>query len=275
MNVPTTAQMSLLLACIALFAIAGVLSLLRIRRENERLRIAAKACAWSAIAASIALIIWHASGRHQWLPLDDNFEALIWLGLILALFVLYVQRRHPIGGLDWFIMPIVILLLIGAAVFGRTKPHTYLPTAWSWVHRAFSYGGAVAFAVAGGLGAMYLVANRRLRKKVVAGGIKLGNLERLEHSTLAAVTLGFALLTIGAFTGFAWHRYEELHDPSGHPPLSLWKIALTAIVWLIYAFVLHYPMNPRFRGRRAAILSIVGCVLMLGLLATVQLVAGK
>src|SRR5438477_2472085 len=166
-NVPNTAQISLLLICIALFAIGGIISLMRIRHESESLRIAAKACSWSAVTTGLALIIWHAMGRHQWLPLDDNFEALIWLGLILALFVLYVQRRHPIGGLDWFIMPMVILLLIGAAVFGSTKPHAYVSTTWSWVHRVFSYGGAIAFVIAGAVGAMYLVANRRLRNKSI------------------------------------------------------------------------------------------------------------
>ena len=210
--------MSLLFICIALFATGSVLSLLRIRRETESLRIAAKACSWTAITAGVALIAWHASARSQWLPLDDNFEALIWLGLILALFVVYVQRRHPIGGLDWFVMPMVILLLIGAAIFGRTSPREYLPTTWSWIHRLFSYGGAVAFVVAGSVGAMYLVANRRLRMKVMTGGPKLGNLERLEEVTLASVTLGFALLTVGAITGFIWFA-------SSHRPISVWKVS--------------------------------------------------
>lgn len=268
MEAPNAGQLSLLVACIVLFAVAGVLSLMRIRRETEGLRIASKACTWSAVATGIAVIVWHAMGRSQWLPLDDNFEALIWLGLILALFVLYVQRRHPIGGLDWFIMPMVILLLIGAAIFGRTKPHEYLPTTWSWIHRLFSYGGALSFLVAGSVGAMYLMANRRLRMKKMVGGPKLGNLERLEHVTLMAVTLGFALLTVGAVTGFVWFA-------SAHRPISGWKVTLTACVWVIYAFVLHSPINPRFRGRRAAILSIVGCVLMIGLLVTVQIVTGK
>jgi ABC-type uncharacterized transport system permease subunit len=36
-------------------------------------------------------------------------------------------------------------------------------------------------------------------------------------------------------------------------------------VWVVYAVVLHSPINPRFRGRRAAILSIIGCILTLGL----------
>jgi ABC-type uncharacterized transport system permease subunit len=264
--VPNTGQISLLLACIVLFVSSSVLSLMRIRRETESLRIAAKACAWSAMLIGVAVIAWHAAARSQWMPLDDNFESLIWLGLILALFMLYVQRRHPIAGLDWFIMPLVVLLLVGAAIFGRTKPREYLPTAWSWVHRVTSYGGTVAFAVAGAVGAMYLIANRRLRRKIVLDGPKLGNLERLERVNLASVTLGFALLTVGAVTGFIWFA-------SGHRSISVWKVGLTVGVWLVYAVALHAPINPSFRGRKVAILSIVGCILMLGLLVTVQLVS--
>src|SRR2546423_12606014 len=173
LEAPNAGQLSLLIACIALFAIAGVLSLMRIRRETEGLRIASKACAWSAVATGIAVIVWHAFGRSQWLPLDDNFEALIWLGLILAVFVLYVQRRHPIGGLDWFIMPMVILLLIGAAVFGSTQPHEYVNTTWAWGHRVFLYGGAIAFVIAGAVGAMDLVAHRPPRNKSTRRGPKL------------------------------------------------------------------------------------------------------
>ena len=122
-------------------------------------------------------------------------------GLLLALFVLYTQRIHPLRGLDWFVLPIVILLLAGAAVFGKTQPHEYRDTVWHWVHRVTSYGGAVAFAVAGAVGTMYLVTNRRLRTKRALPGPNLGSLERLEHLTLASVTLGFALLTVGTVTG--------------------------------------------------------------------------
>ena len=116
--------------------------------------------------------------------------------------------------------------------------------------------------------AMYLVASKRLRTKSMVGGPKLGSLERLEHVTLAAVTLGFALLTAGAVTGFIWVAFEDHR-------ISIWKMTLTSSVWFVYALVLHSPINPRFRGRRAAVLSIVGCVLMLGLLVAVQIVTAK
>jgi len=35
---------------------------------------------------------------------------------------------------------------------------------------------------------------------------------------------------------------------------------------VVYALVLHAPINPSFRGRKAAMLSILGFVLMVGTL---------
>jgi ABC-type transport system involved in cytochrome c biogenesis permease subunit len=39
----------------------------------------------------------------------------------------------------------------------------------------------------------------------------------------------------------------------------------------VYAIVLHARINPVFRGRKVAILSIVGCVLMVGTLVALNL----
>src|SRR5207249_773794 len=174
---------------------------------------------------------------------------------------LYLQRNKHLGALDWFVMPIVVLLLIFAAILGRTKYHDYVGGTWVWVHRVTAYGGAVAFAVAAAAGAMYVLASRRLREKRSVGP-QFGSLERLEHLTMTSVTLGFALLTIAMITGGV-----ELVGEGKHTPHA--KIVLAVIVWLIYAVVLHAPINPSFRGRKVAMLSIVGFLLMLGTIVTV------
>ena len=97
-----------------------------------------------------------------------------------------------------------------------------------------------------------------------------GSLERLEHYTRGSVTLGFALLTIGLITGLV----EILkHDGAMRIGAQWYRsptVLLTIGVWIIYAIVLHAPINPRFRGRRAAMLSIVGFVLMAGAIIAVQ-----
>jgi ABC-type uncharacterized transport system permease subunit len=267
---PNLGQVLLLIAAIVLFAAALGISLSRLRHERRWSRIAAKACTYFGVVLALIVLIWHAANRRSWLPLGDNFDAFIWLGLLLALFVLYVQRTHPIGGIDWFVLPIVMLLMLAAAIFGSARPHEYSRSAWRSVHYVTAYGGAVAFAVAGAMGAMYLLANRRVRVKdaAVLSGPSFSSLERLEHVTLVAVTTGFALLTVGAITGLVQMLFE-------HRATSPAKIVLTAMVWVIYGLVLHSPINPSFRGRKTALLSVLGFIAMAGVLVTVQLLPAK
>jgi ABC-type uncharacterized transport system permease subunit len=259
----TAGQLALLIAAAALFAAGMVLSVARLWKDNESLRLAAKACQYAGVLCGLGVLVWHSAARGTWRPLEDNFDAFVWLGLLLALFVLYTQRIHPLRGLDWFVLPIVVLLLVCAAVFGKAQPHEYKDSVWHWVHRITSYGGAVAFAVAGAVGTMYLVTNRRLRTKGALPGPNLGSLERLERLTLASVTLGFALLTVGTVTGL----FGMVRDDRTAPTT---KIVLAVAVWVVYAIVLHAPINPSFRGRKAAVLSVVGFVLMVGTLVAVQ-----
>ena len=271
-------QIALALVAATLFAVAAGLSLLRAGarwESSEPVRQAAKAAGYLGLLAGIGVLAWHSADRNTWLPLGDNFDTLACLGVLLAGFVLYVQAYRPLRGLDWFLLPVVALLLVSAAVFGRTKPHEYVVTTWSLVHRATAYGGAVAFAVAGAAGGMYLIANRRLRSKSArpAGpGLNHGSLERLERLTLSAVGLGFALLTVGAVTGLARIAQVQGDTTLGDRWFLSPKVLLALGVWVVYAVVLHSPINPSFRGRKAAVLSVVGFVLMIGTVVAAQFV---
>ncbi len=269
-EIPTLGQLMLLFAAVAMFVAAEVLSLLRLW-AGDRYRIPAKACFYGGIAFGLGVLVWHSARRGSWLPLADNFDALVWLALLLALFVAYTQRVHPLRGLDWFILPIVGMLLVAAAIFGRAKPHEYVGTVWSSIHLFTAFGGTAAFAVAAAVGAMYLIADRRLRSKRPA---PLGSLERLEHFTRVSVGLGFPLLTVGLITGFV--LAFDTHGSSTSP--SRWyespKVWLAFAAWLVFALVLHAPMNPVFRGRRAAMLSVLGFVLLIGTLVALQFTPG-
>ena len=65
-----------------------------------------------------------------------------------------------------------------------------------------------------------------------------------------------------------WREYRRVLKPCG-------AVVLTAAVWLVYALVLHSPINPSFRGRKTALLSVVGVVLMFGTIVAVNLVGGS
>src|SRR5438045_3623641 len=96
-----------------------------------------------------------------------------------------------------------------------------------------------------------------------------GNFERL-----VSVTVGFARLTIGLITGFARIVKEGGETRLGPHWFSSPKVILTIAVWVVYALVLHSPINPSFRGRKAAILSIVGFFLMISTIVAEQLMPG-
>jgi ABC-type uncharacterized transport system permease subunit len=265
---PTIGQLILLFVAILAFAVGGGMSVTRMWSDHAMPRIIARILLIAGIIACAGVIIWHSFTRGTWVPIGDNFDALVWLATLLALFVLYLQRHRQLGSLDWYVMPIVLLLLVWAAIFGRTDYHSYhsaVRDTWAWVHRVTSYVGAVAFAIAAAAGAMYVTASRRLRDKRQIGP-QFASLERLEHLTMTAVTLGFALLTVGMITG-GIQMMEDKHT-------SNTKIVLSAVVWVVYAIVLHAPINPSFRGRKVAVLSVVGFVLMLGTIVTVLLLPG-
>lgn len=266
----TDGQIVLVLLAAAMFAAGGILSAMRTWMHKEDVRPWLPVCLYGGIALSIATIIWHARTRQQWLPINDNFDALVWLAVLLALFVAYVQARKPLPGLEWFIMPVVILLLVCAAVFGRISPHNYKTIGkdtWLWVHSATAYGGAAVFAIAAAMGGLYMLASRKLRRKTKGPPPRFASLERLEHLMMLSVTVGFALLTIGAVTGFV--RIFDQSQKTAHL-----KLLLAMLAWIVYAVVMHSPINPIFRGRRAAILSVFGFVLMIGTLIAVQFMPG-
>ena len=267
----TAGQLTLLILSISLLGAATLVAWARLVGAWPGQRLLLRGLMAGGLAAAAGGLVWHAAMRGDWMPLGDNFQTLIWLGLLLGIFLVYLQVVRPLPGIESFILPVIVAMLVGAAVFGKTRPHDYVAgQTWEWVHHAAAYTSAVAFAIAFAVSARYLVVNRRLRRKQPVSGPPLGSLERLEHLTLSSVTLGFALLTVGLVMGLViiidqgWTRAVRggtLAEP---------KIWLGILVWLVYAVVLHAPINPRFRGRRAAILSVLGFFLMLGVLVAVQ-----
>jgi ABC-type transport system involved in cytochrome c biogenesis permease subunit len=251
------------------------MALMRLRRPSNTVRLAGKSSQYWSICLGLAALVWHCWARGSVLLPEDNFETLLALGLLLAIFAVYMQRVRPLPALDLFLLPIVVLMLASAAVFGRLSPSVYHAGGWwFWAHRVSTFGSAVAFAVAAAGGCMYLVASARLRKKNPEGAMPLGNLERLERITHSAVAAGFSLLTIGVITGVVRLAEQGSNTRMGPHWFASPKIWLGMGVWVVYAMALHSPINPAARGRRSAVLSIVGFCLMFGTLIAVQFMPG-
>lgn len=260
---PSIPQLVLVIVAAGLFSAGAVASsVVRARREMASL-------SFSVGGVVICLIaqLLHAIQRQDWLPLQDNFDALVWLAVLLAGATVYLQARRTVGRIEWFVLPVVVLLLIFAAVYGAARPHAYTNSLWAWTHRIGVYLlSPLLFAIAAGAGVMYLVLRAKLRRKH-PGPVdsSFGSLEKFERLNYATVLIGFVLLTIGIIAGFALKPAALGSNWYLQP-----KFLLSAGAYAVYAIVLHSPINPALRGKRTAILSIAGFALLLGVIVSVQ-----
>jgi len=67
------------------------------------------------------------------------------------------------------------------------------------------------------------------------------------------VAIGFLLLSIGIITGAVWANYAWGSYWSWDPK-ETWSL----ITWFVYAAFIHARLTRGWRGRRTAILSIIG-----------------
>ena len=128
-----------------------------------------------------------------------------------------------------------------------------------FVHTCCALLSYVAFLVAFVSGLLFLVQERQLNQKRMGMLFhRLPSLERLDRVNFWAVGVGFALLSIGLAYGFLgerklWGRWWS-GDPKECLTLALWGSYLA--LWLVRA-------RSTLRGRRVAVLSILGFSLVL------------
>ncbi len=90
----------------------------------------------------------------------------------------------------------------------------------------------------------------RIKDKLMAFANTLETLDEVGYKTIA---IGFPLLTVGIITGAVWAN-KAWGTYWGWDPKETWSL----ITWLMYAAYLHARLTRGWRGKRAAILSMVG-----------------
>jgi cytochrome c-type biogenesis protein CcsB len=131
-----------------------------------------------------------------------------------------------------------------------------LKSNWLIAHVVSCFVGYAAFAVSFGVSILYLFKTGSEKLSPRSAGSFwdfLPSSAALDEIGYKTIAIGFPLLTIGIVTGafwanVAWGTYWSWD------PKETWSL----IVWLIYAAYLHARITRGWRGKRAAILSIVG-----------------
>jgi ABC-type uncharacterized transport system permease subunit len=220
---------------------------------------------WIGGAIVLALLAWRALAvRSLMLPLQDFFDAFCLLAILLIGLIAYFRLRNILEHFTICLLPMIaILLLLGAMMGGLFQRSFHVNGAWGIVHLITVLGGSACFAAGCVGGCVYLLADRQLRRKHEAPTWRgLPALAAMERFLQRCAQIGFPLLTIAIISGV----FGAIQNPAafGNAGQVSPKLILAAAVWIIYALVLHVRFAPVFRGRRAAWLSIVGFVLLLG-----------
>lgn len=189
-------------------------------------------------------------------PVTSLFESLTFFAFAIVGVFLAFELRYNLRVLGAFVAPLAFAFSIFAA-FLPGEVRTLAPALnsyWLPVHVALLFFGNAVFAVAFGAAIMYLLMEKELkRKKMGAIFRRLPSLDVLDDINYRCLTIGFPLLTLGIITGSIWAEYAWGSYWSWDPK-EVWSL----ITWLLYAALLHGRLTVGWRGRKAAILAIVG-----------------
>ena len=192
-------------------------------------------------------------------PLTGFYESLIFFSWAIILLYIMMEWRTRTRILGLFVVPVAFLCLAFASLSPdmNTRIQPLVPALqsnWLTCHVLTCFMGYAAFTTACGAGFLYLIGDLGKSKAETS---KIQPLipapELLEELIYKSVLLGFILLTLGIFTGSVWAHYAWGSYWSWDPK-ETWSL----ITWLIYAILLHGRYVQGWRGRRLAMMALVG-----------------
>ncbi len=183
----------------------------------------------------------------------DIFGTLSIVALGLAATFLVLSLRKGLVPLGAFVAPLCLLLAAGSLV-GRQGPEAAhkMKSALLEAHIGSNIAGLSLFALAAAVALTYLISERLLRTRNVAGVFRrLPALDVMEKLSFRLVVIGFPLMTIGMVTGAF-----SIAQAGGLTTEQIGGI----VAWGIFGLVLIARQLMGWRGRRAALGTVVGFV---------------
>ncbi len=194
-------------------------------------------------------------------PLGSVYESLSFLAWAIVLVYLFTEFRYGNRVIGAFVLPLVLLSGSVAAALPRRIADLAprLQGVGLWVHVALAILGNAAFALTFCAGVMYLLQERQLKSRNLGWmHFRLPSLELLDDISVKSLLFGFPLLTLALITGSLWAE----HARGSFLPLygrEIWSI----LSWLIFGGLLYARLSAGWRGKKAAILAIIGFCLVL------------
>ena len=220
------------------------------------------ALAGVAVKTAAIGLRWYESYQlgHGHAPLTNMYESLVFFAWCTTLLYLYLEYRYKARVVGAFVLPCAAVAMAYASFSDRIDDRINplipaLQSNWLIAHVVTCFIGYAAFAVAGGLGLMYLIKRRAVQRQAPADSIggSLPELRVIDDLTHRTIVFGFLWLSAGIITGAVWAN-EAWGTYWSWDPKETWSI----ITWFLYASTLHARFTRGWSGRRIAWLAIAG-----------------
>jgi len=189
-------------------------------------------------------------------PFSNLYESMVFFSWCIALIYIIFEWRTKQKIFGAFVIPFALLTSAYAAILdSQIEPLIpALKSNWLLIHVSVSFLAYGAFALSCGISMAYLIKIRQ-EKAETDGGLAglLPASQLLDEYSYKGIAVGFPLLTLGILTGAIWAQYAWGSYWSWDPK-ETWSL----IVWLIYAGFLHARIVGGWRGKRTAVLCILG-----------------
>jgi len=206
------------------------------------------------------------------IPIRNLSQSLSIAAFFLGCMFLFFQYKFDLKILGVFASillsaTMLVVLILPDAPIEQTS---VLKGFWLYTHIILVFAGEAALALACGTGILYLLQEQGLKAKKPGFFFKrLPSVDLLDSVGYTCLTTGFALLTIGLITGFIyakaiWGRFW------GWDPKEIFSVG----TWLIYAALLHLRLYSGWRGRKSAIMTIIGFLIIIFTFLGVNILLG-
>lgn len=189
-------------------------------------------------------------------PITSQHEAIVFFAWAVTWAFLSFRWRYTVKNFGAFLTPILCFLLFIAANASRTI-NPLPPALQSWwlpVHAGIAVMSYAFLALAFCGGVMYLLQERELKRKHFGYFFtRLPSLDSLDQLNSHCLATGFVLLTLGIISGSIWAR-QAWGSYWQWDPKETWSL----ITWLLYAAQIHLRFSAGWRGKRAAVMAVIG-----------------
>jgi len=218
----------------------------------------------------ISMMVYTLATRH--VPIQNLSQSLSVAAFFLGCMFLFFQYKFDLKILGVFasVLLFAIMLFVILIPDAPVEKNEVLKGFWFYSHIILEFTGDAALALACGAGILYLLQEKGIKTKNPGFFFKrLPSLDLLDNVGYTCLTTGFALLTIGLVTGFIyaktiWGRFWSW-DP---------KEVFSVGAWVVYAALLHLRLYSGWRGRKSAIMTIIGFLIIVFTFLGVNMLLG-